>query len=1556
MATPLLTCTLCWIPAYTCIMLYISLGTELLVWYGNVYARDLGIIPGGNQSDSLPDGSPATSDNCTATPSTLTRKRRRIKLPNECFPKRKLKFVLKNNTGIPKKHEVESNSGTVKMQQSALREEYMSTFHSGVNAQKPKTNAATSLERKTDPNLLAKFVYKKYFEKVKKSKMLDAKTRLGDLLKYLRFNLKTETYKHQSCINGRNGLDKVGNGNQETEENTKCSPRPKQIDLKNENELSGSRKPDGDKTIKSLAAVKGVSDPVSPDSKKEQEDNDSKRRKEKENRDPRTVICDSKYDNNSQKNEPCFKGGNVKHVHKSDKATENNSAWEQIRRWKIPCKSEHRKASMSDRIQNEFHIADKDKTIRSSPLPVDCSSQSHSGEETVSTISSDSGSRKRPRSHSRSHSESRSDVEITTKTNERLLEKCTEHGDKSSERNQQRERNMVLYKSTDSYSKSATSTRNCMHGSSTYRNSLHNYKRNIELSTRNKLSRGSYHDRYKRRQDNDNCRRNRRISDSLYDSDTYTSYSSSPQSPNHHMSRKFYDRSHSRERSVDSFSDNNETPKHRRRDRDCVMKGGHGLKTDIQKTNNIENIKRNEKSSPQSSNYNMSQRSWNRPFCRNTHVESLSENNETSKYRQRGRTHENEDNFSKKYAENVKRTEVSSSRHQKDEKPYQRHESRSDRLSEKENCAHKSDIITFGEQNSEKKQIKCEPNGCDDKTKAHPATQKLTTLSIPQLPSNKNVKTSTYVKFQCLKDENFHGKRESQGIKDDKYSDIHKNKISTTKSKQNRLDQQQVDFHGVVFMESHVDSLVTSLSPSVLSKEDRTSLLTPNTGQTQESNHSTMGIESKTNSVAVLPTISRMKHSIGESSPVVAEKDVGISIFHKMSPNVAGELREAAFLKHFNVQSSTESYSDSESTTDFENDQLAVISELVQINNLINAQAKLKILACHINESMDSSELMEISKLLNTQDQLNELSRQYMESQTSETGEDNGSNFTIPTSLIHDFQNSLSDIAAINGEADMDIASPTHDVGYIELPSSYASSVESKDVIDMEIGSPINNTGYIELDMEMGSPIINRGKIELAPCHKSLNDEHVLDLVGNNRTIDMEMGSPIHKTGRIEVLKSSLTESQSDCITRKRDNIKTSRNLANDFGIQSGSHNEDKVVGCTEASTTITMPSLLNSSFLGHNGTDFNKELLDKYMNDFLITKAKDSTSFCPSQHSNDEVTSENSRFGYNISQMGPEKQNLDNEMRIKDFLKTELDQENKMLVKNVRDKEISANIIMKQECLKNELDQGIKTYETVIMDSLKVEPVMAAKSNVIKACDKAELVKDITVKNHVIKCCDKAEQAKDITAKSKVIKDRQMAEQAKDITAKSKVIKDRQMAEQAKDITAKSKVIKDRQMAEQAKDITAESKVIKDRQMAEQAKDITAKSKVIKDRQMAEQAKDITAESKVIKDRQMAEQAKDITAKSKVAKDRQRVEQAKDMTAKSMVINGCKKEEPVKVLMANNMVVKDNQRIPDKLETSKRMSDQNMVRNFCDFLIEWHIILHVIKKYQLESYIYISK
>ena len=1445
-------------------MLYISLGTELLVWYGNVYARDLGIIPGGSQSDNLADGSPVTSDNCATTPSTFTRKRRRIKLPNQCFPKRKLKFVLKNNTETPRKHGVVSNCGTAKMQQSALREEYMSTFHSGANAQKPKTNAATSLERKTDPNLLAKFVYKKYFEKVKKSKMLDAKTRLGDLLKYLRFNLKTETYKHQSCINGRNRLDKVGNGNQETVESTKCSPRPKQCDFKNENELNGSRKADGDKNIKSIAVVKGVSDPLGSDSNHEQEGNDSKRRKEKENRDPRTVIYDSyQYDNDSQKNDLCLKGGNGKHVHKSDNATENNSAWEQIRRWKIPCKSEHRKASMGDRIQNEFHIADKDKTIRSSPLPVDCSSQSHSGEETVSTISSDSGSRKRPRSHSRSHSESRSDVEITTKTNERLLEKCTEHGDKSFERNQQRERNMVLYKSTDSYSKSATSTRNCMHGSSTYRNSLHNNKRNIELSARNKLSRGSYHDRYKRRQDDDNCSRNRRISDSLNDSDTYTSYSSSPQSPNHHMSRRFYDRSHSRERSVDSFSDNNETPKYRKRDRDCVMKGGHGLKTDIQKTNNIENIKRNEKSSPQSPNYNMSQRSWNRPFCRNTHVESLSENNETPKYRQIGRNQENEDNVSNNYAENFKRTEFSSSRHQKHEIPYRRHESRSDRLSEKENCvvnntvlffresvndlsmctsikeepcnhtiatterteAHKSDIITFGEQNMEKKLIKCEPNSCDDKAKTHPATQKLTTSSIPQLPSNKNVKTSTSVKFQYLKDENSHGKKESQGIKDDKYSGIHTNKIPTTKSKQNRLDQQQVDFHGVVFMESHVDSLVTSLSPSVVSKEDKTSMLTHNTGRTQESNHSTMGIESKTNSVSVFPTNSifmnpLMKHSIGESTPAVAEKDLGISNFHKMSPIVAGELRDQAFLKHFNVQSSTECNSDSESSTDFENDQLAVISELVQINNLINAQAKLKILACHNNESMDSSELMEISKLLNTQDQLNELSRQYMESQNSETCEDSGSNFSIPTSLIHDFQNSLSDIAAINGEADMDIASPTHDVGYIEIPSSYASSVESKDVIDMEIGSPIHDTGNIELDMEMGSPIINRGKIELAPCHKPLNDEHVLDLVGNNRTSDMEMGSPIHKTGKIEleVLKNSLTESQSDCITRKMVNIKTSRNLAHDFGIQSGSHNEDKVVGCTEASTTISRPALLNNSFLGHNGTDFNKELLDKYMNDFLITKAKDSTSFCPSQHSNDEVTSENSRFGYNISQMGLEKQSLDNEMRIKDFLKTELDQENKMLVKNclqtVPDKEISADRIVKQECLKYELDQGIKTNKTV--DSLKLEPVkfMAAKSNVIKDFIKAELVKDIPVKNHVIKYCDKAEQAKDIAAKSKVVKDCQM------------------------------------------------------------------------------------------------------------------VERAKDMTAKTMVINGCKKEEPVIVLMANNMVVKDYQNITDKAETSKRMSDQAMVRN----------------------------
>ena len=1422
-------------------MLYISLGTELLVWYGNVYARDLGIIPGGSQSDNLSDGSPVTSDNCTATPSTLTRKRRRIKLPNQCFPKRKLKFVLKNNTGTPSKHEVASNIGTVKMQQSALKEEYMSTFHSGANAQKPKTIAATSLERKTDPNLLAKFVYKKYFEKVKKSKMLDAKTRLGDLLKYLRFNLKTETYKHQSCINGRNRPDKDGNGNQETVENTKCSPRPKQSDLKNESELNSSRKPDGDKNIKSVAVVKGVSDPVGSASKKEQEDNDSKRRKEKENRDPRTVICDSnQYDNNSQKNDLCSKGGNGKHVHKSDNATESNSAWEQIRRWKIPCKSEHRRASMGDRIQNELHIEDKDKTVRSSPLPVDCSSQSNSGEEGVSTISNDSGSRKRPRSHSRSHSESRSDVEITTKTNERLLEKCTEHGDKHFESNQRRERNMASYKSTDSYSKSAISPRNCMHGSPTYRNSLHNNKRNIELSTRNKLSSGSYHDRYKRRQYDENCSRNRRISDSLYDSDTYSSYSSSPRSPNHHMSRRLCGRSHSRERSLDSLSDNNETPKHRKRDR--VMKGGHGLITDIQKTNNIENIKRNEKSSPQSPNFNMSQRGWNRPFCRNTHVENLSENNETSKYRQRGRNQDNEDNFSKNDYENVKRTEVVSSRHQKHERPYQRHESRSDRHSAKENCAHKSDMMTFGEHNSEEKQMKCEPNGCDDKTKTLPATQKLTTSSIPQFPSNKNVNTSTSVKLQYLKGENSHGKKESQGIKDDKYSGVHENKIPTTKSKQNRLDQQQVDFHGVVFMESHDDSLVTSLSPSVVSKEDKTSMLTHNTGQIQESNHSTMGIESKTNSV--LPTYSMlmnplMKHSIGESTPAVAGKDLGISNFHKMSPNVVGELREPSFLKHFNVQSSTECNSDSESTTDFENDQLAVISELVQINNLINAQAKLKILACHINESMDSSELMEISKLLNTQDQLNELSRQYMESQTSETCEDNGSNFSIPTSLIHDFQNSLSDIAAINGEADMDIASPTHDVGYIELPVSYASSVESKDVIDMEIGSPINNTGYIELDMEMGSPIINRGKIELAPCHKSRNDEHVLDLVGNNMTTDMEMGSPIHKTGKIEVLKNSLTESQSDCITRKRVNIKTSRNLAHDFGIQSGSHNEDKVVGCTEASTTISRPSSLNNSFLGPNGTDFNKELLDKYMTDFLMAKAKDSTSFCPSQHCNDEVTSENSRFGYNISQMGPDKQDLGNEMRIKDSLKIELDQENKMLVKNclktVPDKEISADRIVKQECLKNELDQGIKTNKTV--DSLKLEPVkfMAAKSNVIKDCIKAELVKDIPVKNHVIKNCDKAEQAKDIAAKSKVVK------------------------------------------------------------------------------------------------------------------DCQRVEQAKDMTAKTMVINGCKKEEPVIVLMANKMVIKDYQKIADKAETSKRMSDQNMVRNFCAYLIEWHIIFsHTRSRFQL--------
>ena len=1429
-------------------MLCISSGTELLVWYGNVYARDLGIIPGGNQSDNLSDGSPVTSDNCTATPSTFTRKRRRIKLPNQCFPKRKLKFVLKNNTGTPRKHEVESSSRTVKMQQSALREEYMSTFHSGANAQKPKTNAATSLERKTDPNLLAKFVYKKYFEKVKKSKMLDAKTRLGDLLKYLRFNLKTETYKHQSCINGSHRLDKVGNGNQETVENTKCSPRPKQCDLNNENKLNSSRKTDGDKNIKSTAVVKGVSDPVGSDSKKEQEDNDIKRSKEKENRDPRTVIYDSnQYDNNSQKNELCLKGGNGKHVDKIDNTTENNSTLEQIRRWKIPCKSEHRRASMGDRIQNEFHKEDKNQTVRSSPLPVDCSSQSHSGEENESTISSDSGSRKRPRSHSRSHSESRSHVEITTKTNERLLEKCTEHGDKHFESNQRRERNMALYKSTDSYSKSAISPRSCMHGSPTYRNSLHNNKRNIELSTRNKLSSGSYHDGYKRRQYDENCNRSRRISDSHNDSDTYTSYSSSPRSPNHHMSRRFCDQSHSRERSVDSFSDNNETPKHRKRDRDCVMKGCHGLKKDIQKTNNIENIQRNDKSS-QSPNYNMSQRSWNRSFCRNTQVENLTENNETSKYRQRGRNQENEDNFSKNCAENAKRTEVSSSRHQKHERPYRRHEWRSGRHSEKENCvatshpsmctsikqepfnhkiattewatAHKSDIITIGEQNSEKKLIKCEPNGCDDETKAHPATQKLTTSSIPQLPSNKNVKTSTSVKFQYLKDENSHGKKEPQGIKDNKYSGVHKNKIPTTKSKQNRLDQQQVDFHGVVFMEPHVDSLVTSLSPSVVSKEDQTSMLTHNTGQTQESNHSTKGIESKTNSV--FPTNSMMKHSIGESSPAVAEKDLGISISHKMSPNVAGELREPAFLKHFNVQSSTESYSDSESTTDFENDQLAVISELVQINNLINAQAKLKILACHINESMDSSEFMEISKLLNTQDQLNELSRQYMESQNSETSEDNGSNFTIPTSLIHDFQNSLSDIAGINGEADMDIASPTHDVGYIELPSSYASSVESKDVIDMEIGSPINNTGYIELDMEMGSPIIDSGKIELAPCHKSLNDEHVLDLVGNNRTIDMEMGSPIHKTGKIEVLKSSLTESQSDCITRKRDYIKTSRNFAHDFGIQSGSHNEDKVVGCTEASTTISRPFSLNNSFLGHNGTDFNKELLDKYMNDFLITKAKDSTSFCPSQHSNDEVTSENSRFGYNISQMGPDKQDLGNEMRIKEGkeMKAKLDQDNKMLVKNGPDKEISVSKVMKQDSLKNELDQGTKTYETVIMDSLKVEPVkfMAAKSNVIKDCIKAELVKDITAKNQVINYCDKAEQAKDIAAKSKVIKDCQM------------------------------------------------------------------------------------------------------------------VEQVKDMRAKTMVINGFKKEEPAIVLMANNMVVKDYQKIPDKAEMSKRMSDQNMVRNFCAF------------------------
>ena len=1413
-------------------MLYISLGTELLVWYGNVYARDLGIIPGGNQSDNLADGSPVTYDNCTATPSTFTRKRRRIKLPNQCFPKRKLKFVLKNNTGTPRKHDVGSNSGTVKMQQSALREEYMSTFHSGANALTPKTSAAISSYRKTDPNLLAKFVYKKYFEKVKKSKMLDAKTRLGDLLKYLRFNLKTETYKHQSCINGRNHLDKVRNGNQETVENTKCSPRSKQCDLKKENELNGSRKSDGDKNIKSRAVVKGVSDPVDSDSKHEQEDSDSERRKEKENRDPRTMICDSnQYDNNSQKNELCLKRGNCKHVDKLDNTTENNSAWEQIRKWKIPCKSEHRRASMSNRIQNEFHKVDKEKTIKSSPLPLDCSKQSHSGEESVSTISSDSGSRKRPRSQSRSHSESRSDVEITTKTNERLLEKCTEHGEKRFERNQRRERNVVLYKTTDNYSKSAISPRNCMHGSPTFRNSLHNNKRNIELSTRNELSRGSYHDRYKRRQDDDNCSRNRRISDSLYNSDTYTSNSSSPRSPNHHMSRRFCDRSHSRERSLDSLSDNNETPKHRKRDRDCVMKGGHGLKTDIQKANNIENIKRNEKSSPQSPNYNMSQRSWNRPFCRNTHVESLSKINETFKYRQRDRNQENEDNFSKKYAENVKRTEVSSSRHQKHERPYQRHEWRSDRHSEKENCvvtSHSSMCTStksetsnhaIGEQNPEKKLIKCEPNGCDDKTKAHPATQKMTTSSIPQLPSNKNVKTSLSVKFQYLDDENSHGKKESQGIKDDKYSGIHKNKIPTTKSELKRLDQldqQQADFHGVVFMESHVDSLVTSLSPSIVSEEDQTSMLTHITGQTQESNHSTLGIESKTNSVAVFPTNSSfmnplMKHSIGESTPAVVEKDLGISIFHKMSPNVVGELREPAFLKHFNVQSSTECNSDSESTTDFENDQLAVISELVQINNLINAQAKLKILACHINESMDSSELMEISKLLNTQDQLNVQSRQYMESQNSESGEDSCSNFIIPTSLIHDFQNSLSDIAAINGEADMDIASPTHDVGYIELPSSYASSVESKDVIDMEIGSPINNTGYIELDMEMGSPIINRGKIELAPCHKFLNDEHDLDLVGNNRTTDIEMGSPIHKTGKIEVLKDSLTGSQSDCKTRKRVNIKMSRNLAHDFGIQLGSRNEDKVVGCAEASTTITRPASLNNSFLGHNGTDFNKELLDKYMNDFLITKAKDSTSFCPSQHYNDEVTSENSRFGYNISQMGLEKQSLDNEIRIKDFLKTELDQENKMLVKNVPDKEISANKIVKQDCLKNELDQGIKTYETAIMDSLKVKPVkvMAAKSNVIKDFNTAELVKD-----NVIKCCDKAEQAKDIAAKSKVVKDCQM------------------------------------------------------------------------------------------------------------------VEQPKDMTAKTMVLNGCKKKEPAIVLMANTMVVKDYQKITDKAETSKRMSDQTMVRN----------------------------
>ena len=264
-----------------------------------------------------------------------------------------------------------------------------------------------------------------------------------------------------------------------------------------------------------------------------------------------------------------------------------------------------------------------------------------------------------------------------------------------------------------------------------------------------------------------------------------------------------------------------------------------------------------------------------------------------------------------------------------------------------------------------------------------------------------------------------------------------------------------------------------------------------------------------------------------------------------MSPSESSEI-----LKGSGFENSTDY--DLEMTT-LDKDQLAIISQLEQLSNLLNIQASLKLEECRKDESTVMSQIKTVSRLLTIQTQLNEICRQkqdtQMENGQTQNLKEKGKDFCVPSQTNQTNTGKNYETSVLNGVTDMDIASPIHDVGCIELPSSLNSqndmiSVETNNIVDMDIASPIHDVGYIELpsssklqndmisaenndiiDMDIGSPIHDKGSIELHSGLKSQNDITIIDSVGN-KIIDIYTGC--HGKGDIEVPMFSHSEHLTD--------------------------------------------------------------------------------------------------------------------------------------------------------------------------------------------------------------------------------------------------------------------------------------------------------------------------------------------------------------------------------------------------------------------------------------------